>query len=742
METRQGVTRGHVGLVGILVTVAVVIAVTLGVTAVTTHILIDGHPADWEAYAVAVPDPRGDALGGIDIVGVAAISNSDSTYVLVLVEGNVSEIEQIDFDFNTDASGIPFIRASAKPARGEFHVTRQVDGEPVELEAIGLFAVAEAVELRLPLSAFDGTVPETVSLRLIDSEHGKKSPADITIAYTVLATAGTDLPFRAQANLSGADSLFCNCQDTSGSFAEASSIQVTTGYRAEYFIAPSGLNTPSDVAILPDGRMFVTSSRGGVVQQVLSDGHLETFAQGHVYAIDCDSEGNLYGYNFPTGEVFSLQQGAPMQRIARVPDTACESTLAVAPDGTLYIGHNACSGDTSGQSTLYRISSAGGEATVLTTQLQGISALDVDQAETLYATAGGGFYSVNTSTGSVTKRADLPLAPSFHGLVVDDEAGVYVSSGDFRDQGSIYQLALDGSATEIAHFSGNGIEGIAVTADGAVVGTQRSTGGLQQVDSDGTITALVEPNGLVSPHSLAFSPCGELVTVNDEGGRLTIACPDGENRSLIPMISFQPPQTHVAFSAQGWFICGESAPGFPSLLNLYLPNGERETLATDLDNVSGVAVGADGAVYASATGDGVIVRIEQDGTRRTIASGLEMPQALAVAPDGTVYAVTGGAGFGDVFVIPSYGNNVIAIAPNGTIHQLARIDRAAALALGPDGRLYVAAGSAVIVVDEWGTAWPFAQGFQAARGLTLDAEGRLYVADDDANAIVRIVPQS
>ena len=733
-------TPWMVQLVAVFLAMVAIGVGVLGSTAATTSIIIDGYAADWGAYTALEPDPCGDALGGIDIIGVAAFLNNDSAYVLVVFEGDMTEIEQIDFDFNVDRSGIPLVRASARPSRQEFHVTRHVDGAPLELADVGRFEWVEAAELRLPLSVFDDAVPETVSIRLVDKEHGKKSPADTARADTLLAINESDMPFCSEADPAATDSLFCGCQGTQGTFAEASSIQVPNGYRAEYFIAPSGLSVPSDVAVLPDGRILVASSRGGVVQRLLSDGRLETFAEGHVYSIDCDRAGNLYGYNFPSGEIFSIEPGRRMRRIARVPDTACESTLAVAPDGTLYVGHNAGSSDATGQSTLYRISPSDSGAVTLATELEGITSLDVDSAGTLYAIVGRRLYTVDRITGAMVRKVELPLAPSFHGLAIDDFGTLYVSSGDFDDHGGIYRVALDGTATEIAHFIGNGIEGIAITVDGAVIGTQRSTGGLQRVSPEGQITALIEPNGLASPHSLAFSPCGELVTVNDEGGRLTIACPDGQNRPLISVISFQPPQTHMAFSEAGWFVCGESAPGFPSLLNLYLPNGRSQTLADDLDNVSGVAVGVDEAIYVSATGDGTIIRIRQDGTREVIADGLETPQALAVATDGTVYAVTGGAGFGDVFSIPCFGNHVISIAPNGTVRHLAGIDDAAALAIGPDDRLYVAAGAFVMVVDASGAVRRFAQGFQAARGIAFDAEGRLYVADDDGNAVVRIVP--
>ncbi|MBN1858285.1 hypothetical protein JW848_03665 [Candidatus Bipolaricaulota bacterium] len=734
--------KSWAGRTSILTLLLVVIwaAFSASLQADTTQIVIDGNPSDWTAYPEPALDLAGDALGSIDILAVAGFVNDDSVYVLVLLDGNREKLEQVDIDFDPAETGPPFVRASARAGEAGFRVARFVGGQATDLGGIGALEVDQAVELRLPRSVFDGAVPSFVSVRVIDADLGKKHPADETEPTGLPVMAEADAAFHTQANLTGARSLFCSCAGAQGEFAEAVSVQVPDGYRAEYFIAPSGLNTPTDVVIMQDGAVLVASSRAGAIEQILPSGEIAAYAQGHVYAIDCDQSGHLFGYNFPSGEVFAIERGQPMRGIARVPDTACESTLAVSPDGVMYIGHNFCSGDSSGQSTIYRISPGGGQPTALTTALNGISALDVDSTGTLHAAAGGGLYTVDGIDGTIQLEATLSVGVSFHGLAVDDSGTTYVSTGDFDEQGGIYRLTDDGMLIELARFTGNGIEGIAIAPDGAVIGTQRSVGGLQRVSADGVAAALVVPNGLVSPHSLAMSPCDELVTVNDEAGRLTIACADGLNRPLISIISFQPPQTHIAFSEAGWFVAGESAPGFPSRLNLYLPDGRFETLASDLDNVSGVAVGPDGAIYAAATGDGTIVRIELGGTRTVIAEGLASPQALAVSPDGTVYAVVGGSGFGEVFSVPPFGDAVVSIDRDGVIRQLAHLPGAAALAFGPDGRLVVAAGPSVFRLDPWGIAVLFARGFQSARGVAFDSEGRLYVADDDANAVIRICP--
>jgi WD40 repeat protein len=229
-----------------------------------------------------------------------------------------------------------------------------------------------------------------------------------------------------------------------------------------------------------------------------------------------------------------------------------------------------------------------------------------------------------------------------------------------------------------------------------------------------------------------------LLAVNDESARLTLAYPNGRNISFTRIISFQPPQTFVAFSAKGWYVTGESAPGFPSLVNRFQPNDSNETLAKDIEWVSGVAVAPDDSIYVSATKDGRIFHTLPDGTREILAEGLKYPEGLALSADGTLYAVVGGQGFSDVFPIPGTGDEVISITADGQITKLARLQDAAEIAIGPDGLLYVAAGNSVYRLSADGKAEVFTSGFQAARGVAFDIAGNLYVADDNGNNIARI----
>lgn len=177
-----------------------------------------------------------------------------------------------------------------------------------------------------------------------------------------------------------------SAQSLPGSLPNAPHVTVFNKKVAEYFIAPSGVNVPSDVVVMENGDILVAASRANAVLKIARDGKISTHARLMVYSIDRDAKGNLYGYMFPGGEVFRINSTGKSQVIARVAQSACESTMAVAPDGTIYVGLNECGGNTS-NSGIYRIPAGGGKPQAIIKVSKGtiIQALDVDSNSHLYA---------------------------------------------------------------------------------------------------------------------------------------------------------------------------------------------------------------------------------------------------------------------------------------------------------------------------------------------------------------------
>jgi len=531
----------------------------------------------------------------------------------------------------------------------------------------------------------------------------------------------------------------CTCEGEKEWFTPAQRINVSGGYRAEYVVAPSGLNVPSDVAISQDGEIFVTSSRAGAIYLVALDGSISRFASSHAYAIDFDDAGRLYGFNYPGGEVVRYDGSGRGHIVARLPRSACESTLAAAPDGTLYAALNYCMGDEMGDTTLYRLRAGDYRVETILDGIAEISSLDVGSDGGLYAVIDGVLSRIDPDGQEVFPLRELGLREiSSHGLAVAEDGAIYVSSGSMSPEGAVYRHMPDGSAlTEVAAFSGNGLQGIGILPDGSIIGVQRAIGGLQRILPDGTTSAIVEPNGLVSPQAICATSCGELVVVNDEAGWASIVCPDGTVNPFVRMTSFIAPLTYVASSEDGWIVAGESAPGFPSQLVRYSTAGEREVLTKDILDVSGVAVASDGSIYAAATREDRILVLSTAEEREVVTTDVRKPQALALSYDGRLYA-TVNRETDDDFEASMFGDAVVEILENGSARLVAEIDECYDLAVDEAGEIYVAAWEKIWRIDKYGSRSIFASGFEGARGVAC-LGGDLYITDDLANAIIRIV---
>jgi len=131
------------------------------------------------------------------------------------------------------------------------------------------------------------------------------------------------------------------------------------GYQVE-MVVPGGPNTPSDVAVLPDGSLHLAAVRSSNVFWVSMSGTLTTAASVGVCALEAGPDGNLYGYFYPgaPGTVHRITPQGQVTSVGYVPWTGCESAMAVAPNLDLWIGYNGCGGTGMVDGRLYRLTQA------------------------------------------------------------------------------------------------------------------------------------------------------------------------------------------------------------------------------------------------------------------------------------------------------------------------------------------------------------------------------------------------
>lgn len=162
----------------------------------------------------------------------------------------------------------------------------------------------------------------------------------------------------------------------------------------------------------------------------------------------------------------------------------------------------------------------------------------------------------------------------------------------------------------------------------------------------------------------------------------------------------------------------------------------------DLLNISALAIGPDGHVYASSRSEGTVYRISPAGEIATFAEGMGVATGLAFDRDGNLF-------------VGDRSGTIFKIGPSGTAHAgevfvFATLEPSVAayhLAFRDDGSLLVTApntssNQAVFAITPEGETSVFYRGLGRPQGLALDEDGSVYVAASlrGRRGIVRITP--
>lgn len=529
-----------------------------------------------------------------------------------------------------------------------------------------------------------------------------------------------------------------------GSFDPVQLQFIQPGLSAEWFVAPAAFNMPEEIFIAPDGGILVFAVRENTLYKVSNEGVVSIVAEKVPgYLGDIDSEGNIYLHMTPDGRVTRILPNGQITTIAQSSEiqSDCDSGFGLGPDGNLYLALNHCSN----KATLFQITLEG-KITKLADKIVQLQAIRSTPDGRLIAASWNKVYEISLSDYSLRAISTISRGPSFRGispggLTVDDQNNIYVSTGSRSTSGKIYRLDSKGKTKLIVNIPRNGLSGIEwLPSTGEIVGGQIRQGGIVAVKPDGAIREIVSGNGLVTPMSMAFSPCGELVVNNDDGGMMALVNPQGQVSWFFDYISFIPPVSFVEFAPDGTLYTSEAAPGLEPVRVASLPRGgQRLRTFTRVDMPSGLARRKNGAIIIAETGAGRITQVNPDGSKTVIAKNLAFPQALALDTNDNLYIVTGTGGR-ELFPghMPMAGDTILRIAPDGAITTVARLGWVSALTTSPEGNLYATTLDGVARVLPDGTAQTIIRGLANPMGLIFDLAGSLYISDARANGILRV----
>lgn len=517
--------------------------------------------------------------------------------------------------------------------------------------------------------------------------------------------------------------------------------------------ADARLEAPAHLTLGADGNLYLTDSAAHTVRRITPAGTVTTVAGRAGEAGDADGIGRAARFNVPKGIEADLDGNL------FVADSHNSLVRRIAPDGTVgtYAGIR-------GERMLVNGTLA--SATFIDPQTLAVDMLG-------NVTVIDGWFrhpEPNTLAGRsvIRKLATDGTVTTLAGAFIPETAEAVDGTREAARFFTVHDLVAD--------VAGNLVLGDArlrhVTPEG-VVGTLLADGAVGQVagvalDSTGTVYFTDAANHVVR----ALEPDGDVLTLAGASPQAGSADGIGANAQ------FRQPEGVAVDAAGNVYVADKlnhtvrvvSAAGL--VRTLAGSAGTRGSAdgagaAARFDYPEDVAAAADGTLYVADAQNHAVRRIAPDGMVTTLAGGvgnppyLGLPNGIALGPDGNVYVSD--LSNAQILRITQDGE-VSALAGNarrgghadGTGED-ARFSAPGALTVDAAGNLFVLdAGSTVRRVTPQGVVttlagspgqWGQADGsgsqarFRAARGLAIDADGILYVADTGNHALRRITPE-
>lgn len=406
---------------------------------------------------------------------------------------------------------------------------------------------------------------------------------------------------------------------------------VAEGWRLERLTPPSRLFGANGLRTGPDGRIYIAQVTGSQISAVdIDDGRIQIVSAkgGDIIAPDdvaFDSGGTLYATEVMDGRVSALGTDG-RARVLR-DDLPCANGITVFAD-RLFVNECRDGG------RLMEVDRATGAARILLADLPSPNAMEVGPDGLLYypLMTANEIWRIDPNGGDPQRVAGdlgVPDAVKF------DADGYLVSTQVATGQ----VLRIDprsGERTVLAQLSPC-LDNLTFV-DGRLF-VSNFTGEITEVLRGGRTRTLL-PGGLNWPLDLAVGDDGVLYVA--DGTYFYAAAPDGSLRTVGMLFSPGYPGflRGIAPAEPGEFVVTTSG----GQVARYRPAAsETDYLATDFDQLYGVAIGPAGTIVFAELGAGRVHAL-RSGNVETLAAGLHDPVGVAVDEDGAALVAESGAG--------------------------------------------------------------------------------------------------
>ena len=228
------------------------------------------------------------------------------------------------------------------------------------------------------------------------------------------------------------------------------------------------------------------------------------------------------------------------------------------------------------------------------------------------------------------------LAENLHPVAspaIDSNGVIYTTISGSKGQQtpvSIFRISPQGEAEPFASGIPNATS-LAFGPDGDLYVSSRHTGSVLRVNAQGTVSSVAENLGIVT--GIAFDSQGRL-HAGDRRGSIYRLSDSGEPQTLAtltPSIAAY----HLAFDQQDQlYVSFPTLSGYDKVY-VVTPDGELQTLVTDLGRPQGVVVDGDQNLYivAHIDGEGGVYKRASDGELTRVVAGVNLV-GLAFGADG------------------------------------------------------------------------------------------------------------